>query len=266
MRQVPAVRPLWRVRTVCFQDDIDLSVAEQTLADAHILHPSPLIIQYKGSYATLFTFGVMTFWLGDESDFLEMMVRLEDRLALKGCPTNDRGAIHVLQQETEDLVTFREVKLRSLSVEHIKVISEVIAQSAALDRCDQSVKEMLTQWGPSVERLRNHGDIHLASKNVLKMVGQTLTIREACIGKLALIDTPDEVWQSERLSKLRFELHERFNVQQRVASLQAKLDYMLSLNETLMNLLRHRESHRLEWIVILLIVIEVIYSTIHFFA
>ena len=43
-----------------------------------------------------------------------------------------------------------------------------------------------------------------------------------------------------------------------LAALQAKLDFLADLNQTLMNLLQHRASHRLEWIVVLLIVVEVV--------
>jgi len=50
-----------------------------------------------------------------------------------------------------------------------------------------------------------------------------------------------------------------------LAALQAKLDFLADLNLTLMNLLQHRASHRLEWIVVLLIVVEVVIALFEIF-
>ena len=52
--------------------------------------------------------------------------------------------------------------------------------------------------------------------------------------------------------------------QKRVAALQDKMAFLSDLNTTLLTLLQNRTSHRLEWIVILLILIEVFLSVLHF--
>jgi uncharacterized Rmd1/YagE family protein len=97
-------------------------------------------------------------------------------------------------------------------------------------------------------------------------VGFTLAVREAILAKLSLFDDPAETWRSERLARLHSLLYDHFDIQKRLASLQEKVTFLADLNLTLMNLLQSRTSHRLEWIVILLIVIEVIFSFHHFFS
>jgi len=51
-----------------------------------------------------------------------------------------------------------------------------------------------------------------------------------------------------------------------LSALNEKLTFLSDLNTMLMSLLHNRTSHRLEWVVILLIVTEVIFSFYHLFS
>jgi uncharacterized Rmd1/YagE family protein len=255
----------WLVRAICFDMDFEMEVILSALPDAKVLYESPLVVEFKGTFASFFSFGVLVYWAGNEENLVEMMLRIEKKFGTKPIRVSGQNELSVSVNHPEEAVSFREVQLQSLSVEHIKVVSETLGQSLALNRCQSSVHELFSQCRPLVQELQSKGNIHLANREILKLVGRILSLREETLSKLALIDAPLEAWQSERFTRLHSQLYDRFNVKQRLATLETKLDYLLSLNETLMNLIRHQESHRLEWIIILLIVIEVIYSTIHFF-
>ncbi len=223
------------------------------------------MIDFKGTFIVFLPFGVMVFWGNSEQNLVEAILRVESKLGARTLRVDGQREWSVNCEGREDIVSFREVRLVELTLEHIKVISEGFGQSVALHRCQDVVQELFGSCHPLVEELQAKGDIRMSSKEILKLVGKTLSLREGVLSKLALIDTPSESWQSERLSRLHGQLQERFCIKQRLQALQTKLDYLLDLNETLMNLIRHHESHRLEWIIIILIVIEVIYSTIQFF-
>lgn len=254
----------WKIRAICFDVDFDLEEIPTLFSNAHTLYASPCILDFNGAFAAFLPFGILLYWAGDEQQFVQIMMRIEKQFSAKNLPFEGRKELEVSSKANEDTVSFREISLKHLSVQHIKVISEVFGQSAALHRCDVMVQELLSKCQPVVKELQMTGNMHLSSKELLKLVGKTLSLREELLAKLALIDSPPEIWHSERLSRLHYDLSERFNIKPRLASLQTKLEFLLDVNETLMNLIRHRESHRLEWIVISLIVIEVIYSTIHF--
>lgn len=255
----------WCVRAICFETDFEMEPILSALPDAKILSEAPLVVDFKGTFASFLPYGVLVYWAGSEELLVEILLRVEKKLGAKPIRVAGQNELNVSINHPEEMVSFREVQLQNLSVEHIKVVSETFGQSLALNRCQNSVQELFSQCRPLAQELQNKGNIHLANREILKLVGRILSLREETLSKLALIDAPLEAWQSERLTRLHSQLYDRFNVKQRLATLETKLDYLLSLNETLMNLIRHQESHRLEWIIILLIVIEVIYSTIHFF-
>jgi uncharacterized Rmd1/YagE family protein len=254
----------WCVRAHYFNMDFDLGRVQQVFPDATVLHSTPLIIEFQGDHVVVLPFGVILYWLGNEHAYLELMVRLETKLKAVPHSLGGQSELNVSAEHPEDIVLFKNVQLKQLSLEHIKVISETFGQSIALQRSQTLVQELLTECHPTVEELQSRGDVRLSSKAILKHVGKTLAIREATLAKLSLIDSPPEAWRSERLTRLHCQLYDHFHIKPRLASLQTKLDYLLDLNQTLMNLIQHHESRRLEWIIIILIVVEVIYSTIHF--
>lgn len=156
--------------------------------------------------------------------------------------------------------------LRGLTVEHVKIVSEAFGQSVALEQSELLVGRALRETSPIVRALETRGALIPSAKSILKTVGFTLAVRESIVAKLSLLDAPAETRRSERLSRLHDQLLDRFALRQRVAGLQEKVGFLSDLNQLLTTLLQNRTSHRLEWIVILLIVIEVIFSFIHYFS
>ena len=166
--------------------------------------------------------------------------------------------------EPEIKVTFREICLRNLTVEHIKIISENFCKSIALRQFESTVSRALENTTLLVQALETRGEFVQSEKSILKTVGFTMAVREAVLAKLSLFDDPVETWQSERLTRLHKLLYDHFDVKTRLEGLSEKLRFLSDLNLMLMSLLQTRTSHRLEWIVVLLIVIEVVLSVLHF--
>ena len=128
-----------------------------------------------------------------------------------------------------------------------------------------SVDQAIANSGPVVDSLKTRGQVHGSTKQILKTAGFAMAVRETILAKLTLFDDPPEAWESERLSRLHNLLYEHFDIKKRLSGLHAKLTFLTDLNLMLMNVLQNRGSHRLEWIVIVLIVVETILSFIQFF-
>ena len=127
------------------------------------------------------------------------------------------------------------------------------------------VSKALANVSPVVQDLRQQGAQRRSEKETLKTIGFTLNIRETVLTKVSLFDAPPETWSSERLARLHSQLYEYFDIRGRWGALQAKLEFLADLNEILTDLLHTARSHRLEWIVIWLIVVEVILGLYEFF-
>jgi len=76
------------------------------------------------------------------------------------------------------------------------------------------------------------------------------------LDNLTLFDDPPESWESESLAHLDAALFDQFDLEERLSAINQKLAYLQDAGATLMDLLNNRKNHSLEWIVIILILIE----------
>jgi uncharacterized Rmd1/YagE family protein len=279
------------VQAVYFETTIDLDALQSHYVPMQILCPDPLLLQMPGqAHVAVFRFGAVVLWKCGEEILHKvvkeicslpgmkglagglseetLLARLRAERALHGhtapATAQSEDILLVRLGQPEDQVNFKDVSLKTLTLEHIKIISETFGQSLALKHCEQAVKQALGQAGPMVENLRSRGGLPQSEKELLRMVGFTMSIRETILSKLTLFDDPPEATQSERFSRLHHQLYDYFHIKNRLSGIEAKLEFLADLNTMLMEVLQHRGSNRLELIVILLIVIEVLIAIVGF--
>lgn len=255
------------VRAFQFPDAIDLDAVQNRYPPSRILSLDPLVLKLTGSaHVVVLPFGTAVFWQCDDALRAKVIDEIRQASASEAPAFEAREVLTVQLGESEDRVSRKGVFLRGLTVEHVKIVSEAFGQSVALEQSELLVGRALRETTPIVRALETRGALIPSEKNILRTVGFTLAVRESILAKLSLLDAPAETRRSERLSRLHGQLLDRFALRQRVAGLQEKVGFLSDLNQLLMTLLQNRTSHRLEWIVILLIVIEVIFSFIHYFS
>jgi uncharacterized Rmd1/YagE family protein len=110
-----------------------------------------------------------------------------------------------------------------------------------------------------VGSLEERGKLPLAQREVLKAVGFALSVRSEVLENLTLFEDPPETWESEALARLHSRLYDHFDLEERTSAINQKLDYLTDVHSLLMDLLNNRKSQRLEWIIILLIFIEIVF-------
>ncbi len=247
------------VRVEYLESPIELNRLQTQFHKIEVLHPDPLMLRLvDGGHAVVLDFGAVVYWSCSEQACERLRQHVKTVTGRSWPVTEADDTLPVLLGKKEDRVNFKEVWLQHLSLEHMRIISQALGRSAALRYYERAVARALANSSPVVEDLKERGALAQDSRGILKTIGFTLDIREMILSKLAVLDEPPEAWSSERLSRLHAMLQEHFDFRNRVGTLQAKLDFLADLTQSLTNLLQHRESHRLEWIVVVLIVVEVI--------
>lgn len=255
------------VRADYFTSPIDLPALQALYPVAQVLQAEPLVLRRgDAGHVVVFPFGAVVFWQCDEGVVNSVLAEIRGLPGMDDAVAEVRDTMCILADEAEERVGFREVRLRTLSLEHLSLISQTLAQSVALKHSELEVSRALKNTSPIVRALELRGALIPSGASIMKTVGFTLAVREAVLAKLRLFDDPAETWRSERLARLHSLLYDHFDIKKRLAALQEKVTFLSDMNQILMNLLQNRTSHRLEWIVIVLIVIEVIFSFYHFFA
>jgi uncharacterized Rmd1/YagE family protein len=254
------------LRADCFDSQIDLELLKSRLPLLKPLNPDPLVLRLSANvYAVVHRFGAVIFWNGAD-EMCDVLVETIQNLPGMGPPNRQvQDRLQIQLGKEEDNVTFKDVWLKHLSLEHIKIISETFGQSVALKQYELALTRAMKNSEPVVEALKTRGGLIQRSKDLLKLVGFTMDVRGTILTKLALFDDPAETWHSESLSRLHNMLHDHFDLAKRVSSAHTKLEFLSDLNQMVMNLLQNKAGHRLELTVVLLIVIEVIIGLVGFF-
>ncbi len=255
------------VRAIYFESPIDLDELQAQYPLSQVLSADPLVLGLPGNaHVVVLRFGAVVFWNCNGLQSAKVLEQVQQvmHVPAPNCEVGESAV--VLLDQAEERVNFKDICLQKLTLEHIRVISATVGQSVALKHCELSVSKALKNAAPIVQALQRRGALITSEKSILKTVGFTLAVRDAILAKLSLFDDPAETWQSERLSRLHNLLGEHFDITKRLSALNEKLTFLSDLNTMLMSLLHNRTSHRLEWVVILLIVTEVVFSFHHFFS
>jgi uncharacterized Rmd1/YagE family protein len=242
-----------------FDGQIDLKAFCAAQPHHPILGTNPLVLEpQKGSFVFLSRFGGVVFWNCPEPLVRQIHEELKSLPALNRLEEQARDFLKVRVGTAEDAVGFSEVHLRDLTLEKLRIVSLTLAQSVALDHFEGAVSQAMARFQPVVGALSHQGKLRPPHQEVLRMVGFAMEVRAAVLDNLTLFDDPPETWESESLAHLDSALYDQFDLDERLGAIKEKLAYLHDAGATFLGLLDTRKNHRLEWIIILLILVEIL--------
>jgi uncharacterized Rmd1/YagE family protein len=257
---IPNGGSLLSVRADFFNSKIDLKSFRAAYPHYQVLAIDPLVLEViRSSYAVVTKFGGLVCWNCTE----ELIDQLySDIMQLGGQNARIDSVQDTVEVETgasSDAVEFSRIRLMQLSLESLKVISLALAQSVALEYFEDRVAQALGNSTAIVDMLRGNGRLRLKEQKIVQAVGFALEVRSAVLANLTLFDDPPETWESESIAHLDAKLYNLFDLEERLSAINRKIEFLQDLNTTLLNLLSNRKSHHLEWIIIILIFIEILF-------
>ncbi|XP_042241787.1 required for meiotic nuclear division protein 1 homolog, partial [Homarus americanus] len=114
------------------------------------------------------------------------------------------------------------------------------------------------------QELSKTGKVVLSQNQVLQHMGQLFALRHLINLSSDLLDIPDFYWEHEELEQLYRRVSNHLNVSKRTSVMNVKLSHCVELMELLKSHLNEEHSSRLEWIIIILIMVEVGFELLHF--
>lgn len=155
-------------------------------------------------------------------------------------------------------VGFNKIEVPSANIDLLRLVMLNVAQSVALDYYEELANNLLTQTNHHTQFLENKGRLGISGKKLNKYIGRTLLLRNKIAENIYVFDSPPETWEDETLNRMDAELKRTFDLQVRVRTLHEGLNIIKDNLELFRGLLQHRHSSILEWIVIILILVEVV--------
>lgn len=161
----------------------------------------------------------------------------------------------------EDKVSHNKITIALAERKVLQIIMLNVSQSVALDYYSELTSQLLEDTNRHTEIMERRGRLAISGKNLKKFIGKTLLLKNTIAANLYIFDSPDAIWEDERLDKLYTELKKNLDLTERFRSVTEGLAIVKDNLELFKDTLQYRNSIFLEWIIIVLIAIEVI----HFF-
>jgi uncharacterized Rmd1/YagE family protein len=229
------------------------------------LATSPVLVSAgETGAAVLFEYGaVVMFGLSpiEEAKFLA------DLKALVGRPYD--------QPETEQAVLRREptnsgkvenghILLAEFDLPRLQIVADVLAKSVVLAEYEIEADQVFEQIEPFAMGLQQPRG-RKQGNELLRQLGNTLLIQNKLVGQAAMIDKPELLWEYPELERLYLRVEDEYEIRERHSVLEKKLELVSRTVETALELQQQRTSVRLEWYIVILIVLELLLSLYELF-
>lgn len=85
------------------------------------------------------------------------------------------------------------------------------------------------------------------------------------VGQVEVVDKPELLWEHPELERLYLRLEDEFEIRERHAALQRKFELVSRTAQTALEVLRNRQNLRVEWYIVILIVVEILLTLYQLF-
>jgi uncharacterized Rmd1/YagE family protein len=114
---------------------------------------------------------------------------------------------------------------------------------------------------PLAVRIKRKGRSDRRARELIQQIGDILLIQHRMVGRVAVEDKPDVLWDRPDLERLYARLADEYELDERSHAVDRKLTLVGDTVRTLLELVQDQRSVRLEWYIIGLIFIEILLST-----
>lgn len=142
---------------------------------------------------------------------------------------------------------------------YMEILSTVLAKSAALEKIEAETADLLDEI-EDIVHLLERGHFNLRDEKLARMSAKILGFKYSTLSYIMLLDKPAITWEDEEMETIFNQLSEMFELQDRFEKMRIKTETLLDITEVFTSLSHAKRGTRLEWIVIILILFEIILS------
>jgi uncharacterized Rmd1/YagE family protein len=203
----------------------------------------------------LFDYGVIVFWAITEDERLAILNQIAPRLAIdEDCIEHFRFKFSEQLRIAGDVIELpNEDHLARLAISH------ALAQSVKLNEFEAQAQQKIEQYSKIPKELARTGKIGLTSRELNKIRGELFSTKSDIILHYELLDTPQFFWEYPQYEGLYSSVNRYLDIQSRLEILDKKLTTITDLFNMLADEQKHHHSSFLEWIIIILIAIEIVF-------
>ena len=251
-----------KARALFIGERIDLRALETT----HRLATAPMVVSAgEQGCAVMFRYGVVVlFALGplEEVSFLKQVESLVGERFSR--PEVEEVEI-ALDPNKGEQVDSGMIYLHEFSIERLQILADILAKSVVLAYHEASIARIFDQIEPLAVGLQQEGRGWRKSEELTRYIGGALLVDHKMVGRVEVGEKPELLWERPELERLYARLEDEYEIRERHLALERKLGLISRTAETLLDLLQHHRSLRVEWYIVILIVLEILLTLYELF-
>ncbi|XP_042333343.1 required for meiotic nuclear division protein 1 homolog isoform X2 [Sceloporus undulatus] len=138
--------------------------------------------------------------------------------------------------------------------------SNALCLSVKLAIWEASVDNFVESIQSIPEILKSRRKVKLSHADVMQKIGELFALRHRINLSSDLLITPDFYWDREHLEQLYDKMCQFLSINRRVKVVNEKLQHCTELTDLMRNHLSEKHALRLEWMIVILITIEVMFE------
>lgn len=249
------------MHVISFQiaDSIEVKTFRQSYKEGLYHYDADELFYKTGpeDFVYVFKYGVLCFLNYDEARrdaFLQRIVPFCKNVFQP--PLSEEFEVETNAKENK--FGYNKIEIVKPDIEVLRLIMLNVSQSVSLDYYSEQTNLLLEETNSHTLTLERKGRLDISGANLKKYIGKTLNLKNRIGENLYIFDSPPETWDDEDLNRIDLGLKRTFDLQERYRDIREGLQMIKENLELFKDLLQYRNSTVLEWIIIILVALEVV--------
>ncbi len=216
----------------------------------------------EASWAVVHDFGAVVFFGQTKAECEASLDHILGGLPPEPHPPLHQSFLIAIDPDAPPAVEFDRIVAPALVAPVVELLGLVLAQSVAMEYYEEDVTALSRRVDALAAQMKAKGRLTGSGDDATRFVGDILVTRNQIVLTLSLLDAPPLTWEDARWDRLYRELRAAFEIEDRFRTLEQKLRLIQSNLEIFVDVVQHRRARMLEWIVIVLIAVEIVMAIV----
>ncbi|KAK6543864.1 hypothetical protein TWF694_000589 [Orbilia ellipsospora] len=227
-----------------------------SFVDTHLITPEVFLFEY----------GVVVIWgmtLQEEKRFLKDIAKFEmEKLGEEDVQVENFNFYVTSSYQPRIYNDF--ITLSAGSSYMVKLsISHAVAQSVKISLYEDLVDNTIEDTKSIPQDVALTGKVRMSRRKIMMHIGDLFILRININLQGSVMDSPELMWAEPQLEPIYQAARSYLEINQRVSLLNQRLDVIGDLLQMLKEQLSHSQGERLEWVVIILIAVEILVALVN---
>lgn len=234
----------------------------KTLETTSLLAAMPLTFNVRDfGLAVVFKYGVIVLFEVDSIEEIDFLGKVKELISKPfDKPEIEEVEIRIDGNIKEEGIITNNIFISQNEVKRFQVIAEILAKNVVLSHYEMEVSANFDSIEPIAEMLKEKSKLTSGAKELVKHIGISLLHLHKMVARVEVTEKPELLWDYPELERFYSRLEDEFELQERHKAVERKIELISRTAETVLDLLQTQRGLRVEWYIVILIVVEIMFT------